>query len=123
MNYEEIQSALYYYKASVDRVVDGDTVDLLVDMGFMHSQKMRVRLARINTPELNRREEREAGLAAKQRLEELISGEQVVIRTNKDKTGKFGRYIADIYICEHTGELICVNDVLLKEGHAELYQG
>ena len=106
------------YYATVTKIVDGDTIDVRVDLGFKISFEQRLRLARIDTWEV-RGSEREQGLIAKARVEELTPvGSQVVIRTEKDKTGKYGRYIAEVYYLdgEEYGNL---TDLLITEGHGE----
>lgn len=113
---------MYYYRAKIVKVVDGDTVDLIVDLGFNVSVKERFRLYGINTPETRTRdkEEKEKGLLAKARLQELIDNcdGDLRIETKKDKKGKFGRYLAVL----HDGiNFININDVLLLEGHAVEY--
>lgn len=108
----------YQYKAECLRVVDGDTIDLRVDLGMKIEHRVRVRLQGINTPETygvkKDSEEYKLGLAAKERLIELIMGKSLTVVTEKDKTGKYGRYIATIYVDE-----VDVNDTLVKEGHAK----
>jgi len=113
---------MYEYKALVTKVYDGDTVTAVVDLGFKVSFTIKVRLYGINTPEV-RGEEREQGLISRARLRELILGKEVIIKTVKDKTGKYGRYLAEIYqIFDHsTPSLVSVNEILLNEGLAEKY--
>jgi len=107
---------LYYYRAVVVRVIDADTVDFLIDLGFTSSRKERLRLARIDAPEV-RGPEREAGLEAKAWLQsKLAIGDEVLIRTNKSDS--FGRYIAEIFIETDEG-LLNLCDELVKVGHAE----
>ncbi|MFZ0391028.1 MAG: thermonuclease family protein, partial [Calditrichia bacterium] len=111
---------LYYYSATVESVYDGDTVKVNVDLGFktwIHTETLR--LARINAPEL-RGDERPRGLVSRDFLRDLILDKQVVIRTFKDKQGKYGRYLADIYL-QREEEWINVNDLLVSEGYA-VYQ-
>ena len=118
-----MQQNYYLYKATVTRVVDGDTVDLEVDLGMNILVKERVRLARINTPETygvkKTSEEYKAGVKAKRRLAELVEGKQVTIETIKDRKGKYGRYIAELYVLEK--DWFSVNTLLLDEGLAEPY--
>ena len=85
----------YIYKAIVDRVVDGDTFDCIVDLGFNIIAKMRFRLRNINTPEI-RGKEREEGLIVKEYVKGLIENKEVLIETFK--LGKYGRYIVEIYL-------------------------
>lgn len=102
---------MYEYAATCKRVVDGDTCDLIVDCGFRHTITDRFRLARINTPERG-----QPGWAeATARLEELLTGQNLLIRTEKPKD-KWGRWLADVFVAGQ-----CVNDLLVAEGHAERY--
>lgn len=112
---------MYEYRAKVVKVVDADTVDVALDLGFKHTWEIRLRLANIDAWEV-RGEEREQGLAAKQYVIERFAnmeGEYVVVKTYKDKTGKYGRYLAEIFIPEKTGELVNLNEELVKLGHAQ----
>jgi len=112
---------LYQYKAECLRVVDGDTLDLRVDLGLNTDRRIRVRLAGIDTPETygvkRDSEEYKLGKAATARMEELVLGKSVIITTEKDKAGKYGRYIVTVYV-----EDLNINDTLVKEGHAKEVQ-
>lgn len=112
---------MYQYKAECMRVVDGDTLNLRVDLGMNIDHRIRVRLSGIDTPETygvkKDSEEYKAGIAAKERLEELVMGKDLIIVTEKDKTGKYGRYIATIYVDDSN-----VNETLVKEGFAKRVQ-
>jgi len=101
----------YTYKAKLVRVIDGDTVDLLVDLGHRITIKERYRLSGINTPEV-RGKEREAGLAAKRFLMWELR-EDLVIQTDLDKKGKYGRYLATLYVDGRN-----INQALVDAGHA-----
>lgn len=110
----------YEYKCELIRVVDGDTIDVSVDLGFkVWLRKERVRLLGINTPESRTRnlEEKALGLASKERLKELLP-KRFIIKTSKDGKGKFGRILAIPFV---DGEDICERMVL--EGHARPYFG
>jgi micrococcal nuclease len=112
------KTKIYQYRARVVSVYDGDTVRADVDLGFFTWIKNeQFRLARLNTPEV-RGEEREDGLIARDRLRELILDRDVVIET--EKKGKFGRYIAEVFLEADDGSLVNVNDVMLDEGFAIL---
>ena len=107
---------MYEYKAYVRKVYDGDTVTVDIDLGFgvvMQSQKLR--LLRINAPEV-RGKEREAGLKSRDALRSKIAGKWVIIKTQRDKKGKYGRWLAEIML-----DGVCVNDWLLTEGHAKAF--
>ena len=113
----------YYYKGILRRIVDGDTIDVEIDLGMSVFVKQRIRLAGINTPETygvkKDSEEYAAGMKAKNRLKELVENKEVAIETLKDKKGKYGRYIGELYILEE--EWINVNSLLIKEDLAEPY--
>jgi len=110
--------SLYFYNAKVRRIYDGDTIFLDIDLGLsMNLRNEKIRLARINTPEL-RGAEKPAGLAARDFLINLISRKNILLETIKDKKGKFGRYLGEIWIETDNG-FENVNDLLVKNGHAE----
>lgn len=109
-----MEHTLYTYKGIVDRVIDADTFDIIVDLGFQIKMKQRFRLARVDAWEV-RGEERQMGLKAKAFVQDLIEGKEVILHSEKE--GSFGRYIAEIWV---NGEN--VGDQLLAEGHAEIYK-
>ena len=106
---------MYQYKAKIIDVYDGDTVTAMVDLGFLHYQKMKLRLYGIDTPEL-RGEERERGLEVRDILREMILDQEVIINSYKDKQGKYGRYLANIFL-----NGIDINEWLVDNGHAVPY--
>ena len=113
---------MYEYPARVERWVDGDTVDLRIDLGFDIHLASRVRLYGINTPETRTRdlEEKKRGLAAKARVNALCPVDSgVVLKTTKDGSGKYGRILGTIMHIEKGN----INDLLVKEGHATEYFG
>ena len=118
---------MHEYNAIVRRVVDGDTMDVTLDLGFDISYNNRIRLHGIDTPESRTRdlEEKERGLAAKDRVKELCPvGSAVIIKTTKEGRGKFGRILGEILIPgEHPNQVVSVNKTLLIEGHAVEYFG
>ena len=115
---------MFEYKARLVKVVDGDTIDVDLDLGFgVWLMKQRVRFYGINTPESRTRdlEEKKRGLAAKDRVVELIENcEELSIKTilNKKARGKYGRILANIM-----ADGINVNQTLVSEGHAVEYFG
>jgi micrococcal nuclease len=119
---------MYEYRIKeVDRIVDGDTVDVTIDLGFDILYKARVRLYGINTPESRTKdlEEKRRGLAAKDRLTRIIydameDGSDLLLHT-KEK-GKFGRYLG-ILIIQQPESQININQILVEEGHAVPYYG
>tara|TARA_Y100000401_G_scaffold25909_1_gene18212 strand:+ start:390 stop:749 length:360 start_codon:yes stop_codon:yes gene_type:complete len=116
---------MYQYKAKLIKVVDGDTVDALIDCGFSTFKKERIRLYGINTPECRTRdkEEKKLGLAAKARLKELIkeNKNEFIVETTIDKKGKYGRLLGELFDPSGTGR--SYNKTLVKEGHATEYFG
>jgi micrococcal nuclease len=110
----------YVYRATVTNVVDGDTIDVLIDVGFGIYVTKRLRFLLIDTWE-TRGTEREQGLAAKERLIELVdTAERVYIQTIMDAEGKYGRVLAWVWT-ETQDVLLSVNEVLLDEGHGTVY--
>ncbi len=112
-----MQDKLYFYKAHINSVYDGDTCRIDVDLG-LHTwiRDEPVRLRRINAPEV-RGAERPRGLEARDFLRELILGKDVLIETFKDKKGKYGRYLVEIWL-EQDGEYRNVNDMMVVAGFA-----
>lgn len=113
------KSFMYHYKAEVLSIYDADTITVRIDLGFTNTTKKVLRLARINAWEL-RLEEREDGLKARDWLRSVIPpGTEIMVKTVKDKTGKYGRYLADIYSYnEECDKLVNLNDELVTRGHA-----
>ena len=105
---------LYHYRATVIKVYDGDTITVNIDLGFKVSlAKEKIRLYRINAPEM-RGEEKAKGKISRNWLREQILGKEVILVTKKDKKGKYGRWLADVWFDD-----ICMNDELVKQGLAE----
>jgi endonuclease YncB( thermonuclease family) len=108
--------------------VDGDTVDLMVDLGFYVAMQRRFRLLGLNAPEVNAADPavRAAAAQAKAALVNLISGPSVAgqlrVRSAKDAGDKYGRYLGTLLVVDSTGtEVLNVNDALLKGGYAVAY--
>ena len=116
---------MFEYFCKIQRVVDGDTVDVSVDLGFDIWHNARVRMMGIDTPESRTRnlEEKALGLASKARLKELLKGKKVKIVCSKEGKGKFGRILADVHTIDKEGNDINVNNRLIEEGHARPYYG
>jgi len=112
----------YKYKAKLLRVVDGDTVDAMVDLGFDVWTKIRIRLYGIDAPESRTRDlsEKQRGLAAKERLKELLDGAGGEFMLESHGIGKYGRCLGSLFIMEPNP--VHINDLLLNEGHAEIYK-
>ena len=108
---------MYEYRAFVRKVYDGDTVTVDIDLGFgtvLKNQK--IRLLGINAPEI-RGESREEGLKSRDFLREKIGSKWVVIKTKKDKRGKYGRWLGEIFLEECN-----VNQLMIKESKAVKYE-
>ena len=88
---------MYTYAAVITRVVDADTLDADVDLGFGIRYRTRLRLFGVDAPEV-RGEEKAQGERAKEYVEGLVLGKQVSIRTHKDRKGKYGRYLAEVVV-------------------------
>jgi len=118
----------YIYKAKLDRVVDGDTVDALIDVGFDIWFKKRIRFKGVDTWESRTRnlEEKALGLKAKARTKELlekVSSKSGYFRIKSYGLGKYGRVLADVFIMDKNGKQWNVNKTLISEGHAYVYDG
>ena len=109
---------MYTYKAKLDRVVDGDTVDAHIDLGFDITIHKRIRLAGIDTPESRTRdlEEKARGLAAKERLKELLEDGKFVLKSKE--VGKYGRVLGTLFVDD-----LNINNTLVEEGYAVEYWG
>ena len=119
---------MYEYRCKVIKVIDGDTVDVDIDLGFdIVLKDERVRIMGIDTPESRTRDkvEKKFGLASKARLKELIGGKSGPIlktqinKKGEDMRGKFGRILGDFV----TDNGRMVTDILVEEGHAVAYFG
>ena len=119
---------MYTYKIKLDRVVDGDTIDAYIDLVFDISVKKRIRFKGINTPESRTRdlEEKARGLAAKDRLKNILEGTNTIQLTSHG-VGKYGRCLGELEVDVVDGKecltLANVNELLIKEGHAIAYDG
>jgi micrococcal nuclease len=113
-----------YYVRKVENVVDGDTIDVLIDLGFDILFQSRVRLAGIDTPESRTRDlkEKALGLESKEYLKKhLKDAKSVVIKTEKmNSTEKFGRILGWIYV---NGDTVSLNDMMINDGYAWGYMG
>lgn len=125
----------YEFPVMVTRIVDGDTVDALIDIGFKIKYHERIRLLGLDTPEsyTSNKKEKILGLASKYRIDKLIASanvlpkrkgkKDVILKTSKHGKGKFGRILGEIWINSNTGNGINVNQVLIDEGYARWYMG
>lgn len=110
---------MYEYKVKkILKIYDGDTITVDIDLGFGITKTDKLRLAMIDTPEV-RGEEREEGLISRDWLRERLytaeeNGSEIIIKTYKDKQGKYGRYIAEVYV-----DGVLINAELVTKGLAE----
>jgi len=122
------KSCYNFRVVKIDKVVDGDTIDVTIDLGFDLYKKERVRIAGVDTPEKRTRdlEEKALGLDAtywmKKQLEDTIAGdEELIIRTElKGGTGKYGRLLGWLYVGEDN---VSLNEQMITEGYAWAYDG
>jgi micrococcal nuclease len=113
-----------YYVRKVEGVVDGDTIDVLIDLGFDILFASRVRLAGIDTPESRTKDlaEKALGLEAKEYLKKALKdAKSVVIKTEKmDSSEKYGRILGWVYV---DGNTVSLNDMMINDGYAWGYLG
>jgi micrococcal nuclease len=113
-----------YYVRKVDNVVDGDTIDVLIDLGFDILFQSRVRLAGIDTPESRTKDlaEKTLGLESKEYLKKALKdAKSVIIKTEKmDSSEKYGRILGWVYI---NGDTVSLNDMMINDGYAWGYLG
>jgi micrococcal nuclease len=116
---------VYEYGAALERIVDGDTLDLIIDVGFKMTTNQRIRLANIDTPETFRvsrtSEEYKSGIEARQYVEKRLADNQNKMRIKTYKNvGKYGRYLGEIWLADSE---ISLNDELLQKGFAKKFEG
>jgi len=119
---------MYNYKIRPVKIIDGDTIDAEIDLGFDIKTKKRIRFAGINTPESRTRDlkEKARGLAAKDRVKQLLNGcDNITLQSHG--LGKFGRCLGEIFLDKVDGKecltLKSLNELLIKEKHAVEYNG
>lgn len=127
-------SGLYVYQLSNIRVIDGDTIDADIDLGFRITVRKRIRLYGIDAPETrlqskiknleDRKNEKSLGLSAKARLSEICSTNSVYLESVS--IGKYGRVVGTIYYIEDDigvqEDFVSINDLLVTEGYASVYK-
>ena len=122
------KSCYNFRVTKINRVVDGDTIDVTIDLGFDLYKKERVRVAGVDTPEKRTRDKEEKALGIdatnwlKNKLEEAIKGDdELTIRTElKGGVGKYGRLLGWLYIGD---DLVSINESMILEGYAWSYDG
>jgi micrococcal nuclease len=128
---EKIGENMYEYRVKIIKVVDGDTVDVDIDLGFgVWLKKQRIRLFGIDTPESRTRdkEEKKYGLAAKAFLKDHLKIGTPYLRTHKDGKGKFGRILGEFWVEEfnethNVSAKTNINVLMIEEHHAVGYHG
>ena len=118
----------FWYGATVLKVIDGDTLDLMIDLGFNIHHKIRVRLYGVNTPESRTKDlkEKAAGMKAKKFTEDWLSEHKwVYINTIPDKNDKYGRILAKVFSSEdvENKSTACLNEDIIQSGNAREYYG
>ena len=118
----------YIYRAKLDRVVDGDTVDALIDVGFDIWFKKRIRFMGLDTWESRTRdlEEKKLGKLAKERTRQLledVSSKSGYFRLKSHGLGKYGRVLGELFVMDKDGKQWNINETLIAEGHAYVYDG
>ena len=119
---------MYEYKCKLVRVVDGDTIDAMIDVGFDIWIKKRIRFSGMDAWESRTRdlEVKKKGLAAKARLKALLNGvssKPGMFRIKSEGVGKYGRVLGQIFIMDVEGKQWDVNQTLITEGHGYEYFG
>jgi micrococcal nuclease len=116
---------MYEYKAKVLRVIDGDTLEMLIDLGFHTHRVENVRILDYDAPEVKlysgvTQEEKELGLQAKAYAAEFFAQyPNVTINTQYDKTGKYGRFLGRITVCNEKNECIDYATMMINEGYVK----
>ncbi len=132
----DFASEMFIYNATILRVVDGDTVDVMVDLGFSIHKKIRVRLYGIDAPESRTRDlaEKKLGLAAKARFKEILDEQDNQVILKSYGLGKYGRCLGELFYMRteevvYDGEVetevlkTSINMQLIREGHGVHYHG
>jgi len=110
---------MYEYRAKLIKIIDGDTIDARIDLGFGIFLKKRIRLFGINAPETRSRDldEKKSGLASKRRLEAILEASNGKFTLKSKGVGKFGRCLGEIMV-----DNVNINELLIEEGLAEVYK-
>lgn len=113
-----MKNQLYMYRAHVTSVYDGDTCTVDIDLGLkIKATSEKIRLYRINAPEV-RGASRAEGLVSRDFLREMIQDKDIFLQTIKDKKGKYGRYLGEIWLEKSDGSFENMNDLLVSKGLA-----
>lgn len=120
---KDLGSQAYIFRGKCINIVDGDTVDCLIDVGFGLFTKQRLRLHGVNTPEKRSKDplEKELAKMAENYTSQMILNKEVLVQTYKDDS--FGRYLARVYLLseDEAGMYACLNDLLIDNGLGVMY--
>ena len=116
---------MFEYKCKLIKVIDGDTIDVDIDLGFgVWLRNQRIRMYGIDTPESRTRdlEEKKYGIAAKAFLTEMLDDSHLILKTHKDERGKFGRILGEVWRTTNYADQ-SFNDYMIEKHHAVAYFG
>ena len=116
---------MFEYNCKVVKIIDGDTIDVDIDLGFgIWMKSQRIRMYGIDTPESRTRdlEEKKYGLNAKAFLTEMLDDSQLILKTHKDERGKFGRILGEVWRTTNYADK-SINDYMVEKHHAVAYFG
>lgn len=113
---------MYTYQCNTIRVIDGNTVDAIIDLGFNVTIRQRIKLFGVNVKDIrsNNEEDRNSALTSKSKLTEYL-GNEFICETIVNKRGKAGRIMGQLYTIDSTGSKISVNQRLIDDGFAEKF--
>tara|TARA_B100000963_G_scaffold229272_1_gene199974 strand:+ start:3824 stop:4231 length:408 start_codon:yes stop_codon:yes gene_type:complete len=116
---------MFEYRCELVKVIDGDTIDIDIDLGFgVWMKNQRIRMYGIDTPESRTRdlEEKKYGLAAKAFLTEMLDDSHLILKTHKDERGKFGRILGEVWRTTNFADQ-SINNYMIEKHHAVAYHG
>ena len=116
---------MFEYRCELIKVIDGDTIDIDIDLGFgVWMRNQRIRMYGIDTPESRTRdlEEKKYGLAAKAFLTEMLDDSHLILKTHKDERGKFGRILGELWRTSNYTDK-SINTYMIEKHHAVAYHG